>query len=79
MEAHDHGNEQEYALENELQNHNHTYEETTIKSPAQQYSEWENNEEIQILREYLRIKSVHPDINYSNISIYTKFCRLIFF
>ncbi|XP_055522517.1 aminoacylase-1B-like [Wyeomyia smithii] len=28
------------------------------------YQEWENNEEIQIFREYLRIPSVHPDVNY---------------
>jgi len=26
---------------------------------------WENNEEIKIFREYLRIPSVHPDIDYS--------------
>lgn len=25
---------------------------------------WENNEEIEIFREYVRIKSVHPDIDY---------------
>jgi hypothetical protein len=25
---------------------------------------WENNEEIQIFREYLQIPSVHPDIDY---------------
>lgn len=69
-EIHDHdnvhGNDQGNALENE--HHNYTHEETTTKSTAQQYFEWEINEEIQILREYLRIKSVHPDINYSNIN-----------
>lgn len=27
-------------------------------------SDWENNEEIQIFREYLRIPSVHPNIDY---------------
>lgn len=27
-------------------------------------SKWDNNEEIQILRKYLRIPSVHPNINY---------------
>lgn len=27
-------------------------------------SKWESNEEIQIFREYLRIPSVHPDVNY---------------
>lgn len=30
-------------------------------------SDWENNEEIQILREYLRIPTVHPDIIYSKV------------
>lgn len=25
---------------------------------------WENNEEIQIFREYLKIPSVHPNIDY---------------
>lgn len=27
-------------------------------------SKWENNDEIQILREYLRIPSVYPNIDY---------------
>lgn len=27
-------------------------------------SAWENNEEIQIFREYLRIPTVHPNIDY---------------
>lgn len=27
-------------------------------------SAWENNEEIKIFREYLRIPSVHPNIDY---------------
>lgn len=26
---------------------------------------WENNEEIKIFREYLRIPTVHPDVDYS--------------
>jgi aminoacylase len=30
-------------------------------------SDWENNEEIKLFREYLRIPSVHPDINYGNL------------
>lgn len=30
-------------------------------------SKWENNEEIQIFREYLRIPSVHPNISYGNL------------
>lgn len=30
-------------------------------------NKWEQNEEIQILREYLRIPSVHPDIDYGNL------------
>lgn len=29
-------------------------------------SYWENNEEIRIFREYLRIATVHPDIDYRN-------------
>lgn len=29
-------------------------------------SQWENNEEIQYFREYLRIPSVQPDVNYGN-------------
>lgn len=29
------------------------------------YQEWEENEEILTFREYLRIPSVHPDIDYS--------------
>lgn len=32
-------------------------------------SAWESNEEIQIFREYLRIASVHPDIDYSECPI----------
>lgn len=31
-------------------------------------SKWENNEEIQIFREYLRIPSVYPDIDYGNLN-----------
>lgn len=27
-------------------------------------TDWENNEEIKIFREYLRIPTVHPDIDY---------------
>lgn len=27
-------------------------------------SSWEDNEEIKLFREYLRIPSVHPDIDY---------------
>lgn len=27
---------------------------------------WENNEEIRILQEYLRIPSVHPNIDYGD-------------
>lgn len=30
-----------------------------------QPSKWENNEEIKILRQYLQIPTVHPNINYS--------------
>lgn len=37
-----------------------------IKDDAKikQYESWEENEEIQIFREYLRIPSVHPNIDY---------------
>lgn len=30
-------------------------------------TDYENNEEIKIFREYLRIPTVHPDIDYGNI------------
>jgi hypothetical protein len=30
-------------------------------------SKWEENEEIQIFREYLRIPSVHPNIDYGKL------------
>lgn len=30
-------------------------------------SKWKNNEEIQLFREYLRIPSVHPNVNYGDI------------
>ncbi|XP_058812648.1 aminoacylase-1B-like [Topomyia yanbarensis] len=33
-------------------------------SQKQQYQIWESNEEIQAFREYLRIPSVHPDVDY---------------
>lgn len=28
-------------------------------------SKWDNNEEIQLFREYLRLPSVHPNVDYS--------------
>jgi len=28
-------------------------------------AKWENNEEIKIFREYLRIPTVHPNVDYS--------------
>lgn len=31
-------------------------------------SEWANNEELEIFREYLRIPSVHPNIDYGKNS-----------
>lgn len=31
---------------------------------------WTNNEEIQIFQEYLRIPSVHPDIDYGEILLW---------
>ena len=27
-------------------------------------ADWENNKEIQLFREYLRIPTVHPNVNY---------------
>lgn len=33
-------------------------------SVENQYQIWENNEEIRLFREYLKIPSVHPDVNY---------------
>lgn len=30
-------------------------------------AEWENNEEIKIFREYLRIPTVHPNVDYSKL------------
>ncbi|XP_055618069.1 aminoacylase-1-like [Toxorhynchites rutilus septentrionalis] len=32
--------------------------------PESKYNTWESNEDIQMFREYLRIPSVHPDVNY---------------
>lgn len=34
---------------------------------TKQFLGWENNEEIQLFREYLRIPSVHPKINYRRL------------
>lgn len=31
-------------------------------------SDWEQNQEIQIFREYLRIKTAQPDVDYSKIN-----------
>lgn len=31
---------------------------------------WNNNEEIEIFREYLRIPTVHPNVNYGKIQGY---------
>lgn len=33
-------------------------------------ADWENNEEIQIFREYLRIPTVHPNVNYGEFLFY---------
>lgn len=38
--------------------------------------EWENNEEIKIFREYLRIPTVHPDVDYSKLPILIIFSRI---
>lgn len=41
-------------------------------------TDWEKNEEIQIFREYLRIPSVHPNIDYGDYRIIlSKFIVLI--
>lgn len=39
---------------------------STKPMPIPQRVQWENNEEIKIFREYLRIPSVHPNVDYSN-------------
>lgn len=31
---------------------------------------WENNEEIEIFRDYLRIRTDHPDINYGVFTLF---------
>lgn len=38
-------------------------------------SAWENNEEIKIFREYLRIPSVHPNIDYGNFHNFKKYAQ----
>lgn len=38
--------------------------------------EWENNEELNIFREYLRIPSVHPDVDYSKLHS-TNLCYIL--
>ncbi|XP_055584786.1 aminoacylase-1-like isoform X2 [Uranotaenia lowii] len=38
----------------------------------EKYKEWENNEEIKIFREYLRIPTVHPDVNYDDCVAFLK-------
>lgn len=43
-----------------------------IVEQEQIHNEWEDNEEIQIFREYLRIPSVHPDIDYGKLRINKK-------
>lgn len=35
------------------------------ENKIKRYQDWEFNSEIQLFREYLRIPSVHPDIDYS--------------
>lgn len=36
-------------------------------------SKWENNEEIQLLQKYLRIPTVHPNIDYGIVTLSWKF------
>lgn len=38
---------------------------------------WENNEEIEIFREYLRIPTVHPNIDYSKITRLNKVSKFM--
>lgn len=42
---------------------NHSFE-NEFKHLNSSRSDWESNEEIQIFREYLRIRTDHPDIDY---------------
>lgn len=43
-------------------------------------SNWANNEEIQFFQEYLRIPSVHPDINYGKIiALFLKIMKMFTF
>lgn len=42
-------------------------------------SVWENNEEIKIFREYLRIPSVHPNIDYGNFLNFEKYIQKLNF
>lgn len=37
------------------------------KPSETQLNDWKNNMEINIYREYLRIPTAHPDVNYSNV------------
>lgn len=52
--------------DNKIQN-KPAYENTTPLKP----SKWDDNEEIAIFREYLRIPSVHPNVNYGCLQIKT--------
>lgn len=40
--------------------------ETSDPSKSAQVLSWENNEEIKTYREYLRIPTVHPNVDYGN-------------
>lgn len=51
----------------------------TMACPKKLTNNWESNEEIQILREYLRIPSVHPDVDYGKSEYFSiEFLFLIF-
>lgn len=72
--VHDHDHEHEHAEEHNYEddhNHDHSHDtnDTVTTNPPTTISPivlWENNEEIKILRNYLRIQTAHPDIIYSN-------------
>lgn len=57
-----HGNENEPSTNSH--NQNEIIDDTVMLTNV---SKWETNEEIQIIREYLRIATVHPDIDYSKM------------
>lgn len=67
-----HNREPNYTQATDVTDHNHALEEhTQPNTPPTTVSPivlWEQNEEIQILRDYLKIPTYHPDIIYSNFT-----------